>query len=252
MKLFFYCIFFFLLTNFCKAEKVDIITISQKLLLSVKTNQPSDSLVQYLATIREDVLINELNNDINKKTFWINIYNAYTQILLNNNQAVYKKRNAFFGKKQINIAGRSLSLDNIEHGILRRSKNKWSLGYFNSLFIGKFEKQHRVDSVDYQIHFALNCGAKSCPPIAFYTIENLDQQLNTATKVYLQGETIWNDSTKSIYLPKMMSWFRADFGGEKGMKELIKQYALAPTIEKIKIRYKSYDWTLFLAQYQNY
>ncbi len=236
--------------NFCKAEKVDIITVSQKLLLSVKTNIPADSLVHYLATIQEDVLINELNSDIKKKTFWINIYNAYTQILLKNNQAVYKKRNAFFGKKQIIIAGRSLSLDNIEHGILRRSKNKWSLGYFNSLFISKFEKQHRVDSVDYQIHFALNCGAKSCPPIAFYTIEKLDQQLKTATKVYLQGEAVWIDSSKTIYLPKMMSWFRADFGGKKGMKELIKQYSLAPTIENIKIHYKPYDWTLALAQYQ--
>lgn len=237
--------------NFCKAENIDIITVSQKLLLAVKTNQPTDSLVHYLATISEDELSKELENDINKKTFWINIYNAYTQILLNNNQTVYKKRSTFFGKKQIIIAGRNLSLDNIEHGIIRRSKNKWSLGYFNSLFFSKFEKQHRVNLVDCRIHFALNCGAKSCPPIAFYTIENLDQQLNTATKVYLQGETIWIDSSKTIYLPKMMSWFRADFGGKKGMKELIKQYSLAPNIENIKIHFKSYDWTLFLAQYQN-
>lgn len=237
--------------NFCKAENIDIITVSQKLLLAVKTHLPTDSLTHYLATIREHELSKELNSDINKKTFWINIYNAFTQILLNNDQAIYKKRNAFFGRKQIIIAGRSLSLDNIEHGILRRSKNKWSLGYFNSLFVSKFEKRNRVDSVDYQIHFALNCGARSCPPIAFYTIEKLDQQLKTATKVYLEGETIWIDSTKTIYLPKMMGWFRADFGGKKGMKKLIKQYSLAPIIENIKIHYKSYDWTLFLAQYQN-
>ncbi|TAH07981.1 MAG: DUF547 domain-containing protein [Sphingobacteriia bacterium] len=251
MKVFFSCILFIVTVDFCKAEKIDIISVSQQLLLSVKTNIPSDSLVHYLATIPEDILYKELNNDINKKTFWINIYNAYTQLLLNNNQAIYTKRNAFFGKKQIIISGRNLSLDNIEHGILRRSKNKWSLGYFNSLFPSKFEKQNRVDSVDYQIHFALNCGAKSCPPIAFYTIEKLDQQLTTATKAYLQGETIWMDSSKTIYLPKMMSWFRADFGGKKGMKDLIKQYSLAPTVEKIKIHFKPYDWTLFLAQFQN-
>ncbi len=231
---------------------MDILTVSQKLLYGVKTSQPIDSLVHQLGSISENELTTELNTDIAKKTFWINIYNAFTQILLTTNPTKYKKRSAFFGKKQIIIAGKHLSLDDIEHGILRRSKNKLSLGYFNTLFPNNFEKQHRVDSVDYRIHFALNCGAKSCPPIAFYTTEKLDQQLNTATKVYLQGESIWNDITKKIYLPKMMSWFRADFGGKKGMKTLIDQYALAPSTNKIIIRFKDYDWSLFLAQYQPY
>jgi Protein of unknown function, DUF547 len=232
-----------------RSEKASVITVSQQLLLGAKNNQPCDSLIQVLTTISEKQLEEELNNDLAKKTFWINIYNAFTQLLLSSNPDQYKNRTAFFGKKQITIAGKKLSLDNIEHGILRRSKNKWSFGYFNTIFHSRFEKNNRVDTLDYQIHFALNCGAKSCPPIAFYSSAKLIEQLNLATKVYLQGESIWNDSVSTIYLPKLMSWFSADFGGKKGMKALIKKYDLAPSSEKLKIRFKKYDWTLQLAQY---
>ena len=80
-----------------------------------------------------------------------------------------------------------MSLDDIEHGILRRSKIKWSEGYFNKLFPSKFEKENRVNKVDYRIHFALNCGARSCPPIAFYDPEKLDKQLDVATMIYLKS-----------------------------------------------------------------
>ena len=249
MKIFLYSILFLGVMNNCKAEKIDFILVSQSLLLAAKTNQPTKPFIHVLATASGSELSNQLYTDIAKKTFWINIYNAFTQLLLSINPDQYTNRNAFYGKKQIIITGVKLSFDDIEHGILRRSKIKWSLGYINTLFQNEFEKINRVDSVDYRIHFALNCGAKSCPPIAFYSIEKLDLQLNTATKVYLQGESIWNDRTKTIYLPKLMSWFSADFGGKKGINALIKQYKLAPTIEHIKIRFKSYDWSLFLSQY---
>ncbi len=56
------------------------------------------------------------------------------------------------------------SLDEIEHGILWRSKCKLSLGYFNKIFKSRFEKAFRVDKLDYRIHFALNCGAPEMNP----------------------------------------------------------------------------------------
>jgi hypothetical protein len=106
-------------------------------------------------------------------------------------------------------------LDDIEHGILRRSKVKWSFGYFNKLFPSAFEKKHRVDTLDYRIHFSLNCGAISCPPIAFYKPEQLDKQLEVATKVYLSGEAAYNEADNTVALPALMGWFRGDFGGKK-------------------------------------
>src|SRR5688572_20464257 len=178
--------------SFQQYPGVDVISVSQQLLLAVKINEPTDSFVNILRNISKEDLKNDLKSDNLKKAFWINLYNAYTQVILKKNPDIYKNRSTFFGGKQIVIAGKNLSLDDIEHGILRRSKVKWSLGYFNKLFPSKFEKEHRLDKVDYRIHFALNCGARSCPPIAFYDPKKLDKQLDAATKTYLKSEAKYN------------------------------------------------------------
>jgi hypothetical protein len=81
-------------------------------------------------------------------------------------------KKSFFTVKQINVANKQLSLDEIEHGILRRSKIKWSLGYLNKLFPSAFEKHQRADKADYRIHFALNCGAKAVRRLLFTSPTN--------------------------------------------------------------------------------
>jgi hypothetical protein len=141
-----------------------------------------------------------------------------------------------------------LSLDDIEHGILRHSKIKWSLGHLNKLFPGKFEKKFRVHSVDYRIHFALNCGAKSCPPIAYYAPEKIEAQLELATKNYLRSEVTLDTGKNVAYLPAIMGWFRGDFGGKKGMRSLLKKHGISQNVKPV-IRFKKYDWNLFLNNY---
>ena len=231
-------------------NSINLIETSQQLLLQAKTHQPTDSLVKVVEGISEVAINKQLTNDTYKKTFWINLYNAFTQVILSKNPDKYKKRSAFFSDKQISIAGRKLSLDDIEHGILRHSKIKWSLGYVNKLFPSKFEKKQRVDTVDYRIHFSLNCGAKSCPPIAFYSPEQLDKQLDMATKVYLQGETEYHEKENTVALPAIMGWFRGDFGGKKKMVELLHQLQIVSINKKPAITFKKYDWSLFLENYK--
>lgn len=225
--------------------------ISQQLLLTAKRREPADSLVQFLQQISPDDLYQELNNDTKKKTFWLNIYNAFTQLALAQNPDQYKKRGQFFGQKNIIVAGERLSLDRIEHGLLRRSKTKWSMGYINRLFPSSFERKHHVDAVDYRIHFALNCGAKSCPPIAFYRAEQLDKQLDLATRVYLRNEAVYDSSKNQIALPAIMGWFRGDFNGKKKMKELLKKISVIPNDVNPAIKFKKYDWNLYLDNYKS-
>lgn len=68
----------------------------------------------------------------------------------------YKNRSLFFGERQISIAGKQLSLDDIEHGILRHSKIKWSLGHLNKWFPSAFEKAQGADSrLSYSFCFEL-------------------------------------------------------------------------------------------------
>jgi hypothetical protein len=152
--------------------------------------------------------------------------------------------------KFINIAGKKLSLDFIEHSLLRRSKNKYSLGYLNKIFTNKFERAHRVSKLDWRIHFALNCGAKSCPPIAFYNAARLNEQLNVATKNFLLSECIYTPSKNIIAVPAFMSWFRRDFKGKKGILAILKTNGIVKQNAKPAIKFKKYDWSLQVANYE--
>ncbi len=224
------------------------IIISQQLLYAVRTKDSSDAFIRVLESANKKNLEQQLQSDADKKAFWLNIYNAFVQKLLTENPGKYKKRNEFFSDKQIGIAHHKLSLDDIEHGLLRRSKIKWSLGYLNKPIVGKFEKSFRLNKLDNRIHFALNCGAKSCPPIAYYDPEKIDIQLRLATINYLKSETEYDTVSNIIYLPKIMDWFRGDFGGRKGLIKMLKQYGIIK--KAATIRFKKYDWTLFLNNYK--
>ncbi|MEO6328259.1 MAG: DUF547 domain-containing protein [Ginsengibacter sp.] len=228
----------------------NIIQLSQDLIYKARTDESIDDVSAQLKNLNYSKLVSSLKSDNDKKAFWINLYNGFTQAALKRDPDKYKNRSTFFRSKQIEIAGIKFSLDDIEHGILRHSKNKWSLGYFNKLFPSKREKQLRVNNLDYRIHFTLNCGAKSCPPIAYYAPEKLDAQLELATKAYLSGEAEYDSTANIIKLPTFMSWFRADFGGKKGMIEILEKYHLISPGAKPKIRFKKYGWTLTLNNYK--
>lgn len=222
----------------------ELVRLSQDFIYAAKTGDPVAALKTSLAGISFQQLATSLKDDKDKKAFWINLYNGYTQAALKANPDLYRKRGAFFRKKDIVIAGQRFSLDDIEHDILRRSKIKWSLGHLSKLFPSKREKQLRVDKLDWRIHFALNCGAKSCPPIAYYNDETIDAQLDLATRAYLTGEAEYDSARNIIYLPRLMGWFRADFGGKKGMRKILEKYEILPAGAKPKIKFKDYDWTL--------
>lgn len=232
-------------------SKNKLVMLSQNFIYAAKTGDETKDFINQLQQISFDDLKIGLQSDDEKKAFWINLYNAYTQVALKKNAEQYKRRGQFFGSRQIEIAGKKFSLDEIEHGILRRSKIKWSLGYLNKLFPGKTEKSLRVTKLDYRIHFALNCGAKSCPPIAFYKSENIDQQLDIATSAYLKSEVEYDETTNTLKLPAIMNWFRRDFGGKKKMVRLVQQLGGIPIVRKPKIKFKQYDWTLYLQNFKS-
>ena len=227
-----------------------LVKLSQDFMYAAKTNEDASDYIRQLKELNYTDLVNNLKGDDDKKAFWINLYNAYTNYSLHKNPDQYKSRNKFFKNKNVEIAGKIFSLDKIEHGILRKSKIKWSLGYLNKLFPGKTEKQLRVRKLDYRIHFALNCGAKSCPPIAFYNPENLNAQLDLATNTYLSSEAVYNKETNTLQLPALISWFRRDFGGKKKVVNLLKQKGILDGLVQPKIKFKKYDWSLYLNNFK--
>ena len=234
-----------------EAQYVNYIELSQEFVYAVKTDQDATKYINSFARADENIIVQQLSTDENKKAFFINLYNAYTQYILKRNPEKYKNRNDFFKADQINFASHQISLDKIEHGFLRRSRIKWSLGYLGKLFSGKLERKFRVKNIDYRIHFTLNCGAASCPAIAFYDPKNIDQQLDLATQVYLKAEADYNKEENTL-LPILMSWFRGDFGGKKNILKICRGLNILPSDIQPIIKYKPYNWELYLNNYKDF
>lgn len=249
MKQFFiFSIFLMSITCFSQ-KKVDYQEVSKRLLQNLKNGTSYDNDVKILSESTLEELINQFTTDTQKIAFWVNIYNAFIQISLSENPKLYEDRGAFFSDDRVKIAGETLSFDDIEHGIIRKSRCKISLGYLRKPFRPKWERKLRVDNIDWRIHFALNCGAKSCPPVAIYSPENLDKQLDFMTTKYLNEQTSFNKETKVATSVALMSWFRGDFGGKSGACKILQEYDIVP-VEPKKLEFKSYDWTLALGNYR--
>ncbi len=216
------------------------VVLSEMLLQGVRQNDDVKPVLGSLSKCHTNEL--QFENDSLRKAFWLNIYNATVQYWLKKNPEVYNNRWAFYNKKAIEIAGRRLSPNNIEHGILRRSKWLYGLGYVQTLFPNGFEKRTRVNTLDNRIHFALNCGAKSCPPIIAYKHNQVDDQLNEVTKLFLQANT--RVENNRLYISKLFLWYRGDFGGKQNVIKFLKDYSALPNQPFERVVYDGYDWTL--------
>ncbi|HMU04542.1 MAG TPA: DUF547 domain-containing protein [Saprospiraceae bacterium] len=155
--------------------------------------------------------------------FWINAYNAFTIDLIVNNYPLNSIQNLDGGKpwdvKRITIGGKKYSLNNIENDIIRP----------------QFK--------DARIHFAVNCAAKSCPPIlngAFFG-KTLDSQLDEVTKKFINNTKYQNITASSMTLSKIFDWYAKDFGE---MITFINKYSNVKVNKNSKIVFKDYDWAL--------
>lgn len=228
------------------AKISDFNALSQQFLENI-INEKSTNTIRaqlYGATLEE--LEEGLQTDNQKLAFWINIYNAYIQVILSENPDVYADRGEFFKKEQIPIAGRLVSFAKIEHGIIRKSQWELGGGLIRKWFPNKFERRLRVDKRNYHVHFALNCGAKDCPPVAIYKADMLDEQFDKGTRTYLQRVSEYDSDKKQVKTTPLFSWFRGDFGCKSGVKDILKEYGIIDTTKKVDVIYKDYDWTLDL------
>ncbi|TVQ04738.1 MAG: DUF547 domain-containing protein [Balneolaceae bacterium] len=237
-------------------KSTDAAIFSMLLVENVRDGLPVDEITDCLANMTMQQLQFQLNTEEKKKAFWLNVYNAYVQILLLETPELFDDRNSWFGYNffstpQVVIAGRKLSFDDMEHGIMRRSTHKLTMGYMKSFRIPEIEKQLWWNEIDPRIHFALNCGAASCPYIAVYEPGRVDEQLDMTTKNYLSETTHYDSERDRARVTRLMSWFRGDFGGLSGAKEMLRQYGIIPEDSDPKLSFLEYDWTLELGNYQD-
>ena len=211
-----------------------LLNTSKDLLLEVKRGNSTDSIRLELAQL-DSTKLEQLNDDTSKLTFWLNIYNAYYQELGKRDSLVDL---SIFKEKQILIANQFWSFDDIEHGILR---GKEEYGY-NAI---------SVKHLDYRIHFALNCGAESCPPIATYDKAKLDNQLEVATNWFVNSTTEIDVENKTIRISEIFDWFAEDFEATIEIPELIASYT-GEDVQGFEVEYIPWSWESSLGNFREF
>jgi len=189
-------------------------------------------LNKYLEAL-ENVEVNSLSRD-EQFAFYVNVYNAWTVKLILSAypeiESIKDLGNIFkspWEKEIVRINGRVLTLDDIEHKILR----------------AQFK--------DPRVHFAVNCASKSCPPLISepYEGSTLNRQLDDATRAFINDPKSNYLKGNKLYVSRIFEWFAEDFNDD--VVGFFLRYAegdfkkeLEAKKDKLKIVYLSYDWSL--------
>jgi len=166
--------------------------------------------------------------------FYVNAYNAWTIKLILTGYPGVKSIKDLGGwitnpwkKKLCHIDGDILTLDDIEHNILRE----------------RFK--------DPRVHFAINCASKDCPPLRSepYLGISLNRQLEEAAEGFINNPSFNYLKGNTLYVSKIFEWFSGDFN--KDIVGFFLKYArgdlrshLEANRDKIRVKYLDYDWSL--------
>ena len=155
-------------------------------------------------------------------TYWLNAYNLFTIKLIADNYPVKKITDLDGGKpwnvKRIELAGQKYSLNQIENDIIRPTYK------------------------DARIHFAVNCAAKSCPPLLnkAFTAATVQSVLDQRTKSFITGKTNVLGE-KNAKISKIFDWYKVDFGD---ITAFLSKYSTVKVAKDAKVEFSDYDWNL--------
>ena len=169
--------------------------------------------------------------------YWLNLYNALTVAVVIDHHPVASIQDIAISpgllssgpwdKDLITVESQDLSLNDIEHRILRPI---WR---------------------DPRIHYGVNCASIGCPNLAAkaFTGAGLDAQLDAAARAYVNHPRGVSINGGEITVSKIYDWFLEDFGGsEQGVIQHLLRYAkpgLAADIRRIgDLEDTAYDWSL--------
>lgn len=174
-----------------------------------------------------------------QRAFWINLYNAATVKTVLDHYPVASIRDIKLGKKSVfggggpwsskflKVQGEDLSLDDIEHRILRPI---WK---------------------DPLIHYTVNCASVGCPNLASqaYTAGNFTLLAEAGARSYINSRRGARVEKGRLSVSSIYVWFKPDFGGtDAGVLKHLKQYATPALIKDLegvtRISGDHYDWSL--------
>jgi hypothetical protein len=202
-----------LTANVSSSGKVDYQAIKDKVII----------LDKYLDYLSQNVpKFSASKNE--KLAFWINAYNASAIKLLVDNYPVESIMDLYGGKafdnKWLSMGDEKLSLNDIENNKIR----------------AKFNEP--------RIHFAVNCAAKSCPPILnrAWTEVNIQAYLEVRAKTFINNSAYNKLSVGSVQISKIFEWYAKDF--PEDIVSYLNKYSNTQIDADAQVSYIEYDWTL--------
>lgn len=192
--------------------------------------EAEDKLSEYLAAMQAVEIEQYGPNE--QFAFWVNLYNAATVSVILANLPLKSIRDIGllgagpWGDKAVTVSGRELSLDNIEHDILRPTFK------------------------DVRIHYAVNCASFGCPNLAraAYTGATLEAMLETAARAYINHPRGFGGEPGRVTASSIYDWYRDDWGSVAAVLDHARKYAAGPTAKLLEgataIDSYDYDWSL--------
>jgi hypothetical protein len=192
--------------------------------------EAEDKLSEYL-TAMQAVEIEKYGAE-EQFAFWVNLYNAATVAVILANLPLTSIRDIGllgagpWGDEAVTVAGRALSLDNIEHDILRPTFK------------------------DVRIHYAVNCASFGCPNLAreAYTGATLEAMLEAAARAYINHPRGFGGEPGRVTASSIYDWYRDDWGSVAAVLDHARKYAAGPTARLLEgastIAAYDYDWSL--------
>jgi hypothetical protein len=183
----------------------------------LKTEQ--SKLKTYIASLQSNSPNSSWSRN-EKLAYWINIYNALTINLLLDNYPIASitKINKAWDTQITTINGKSYTLNDIENKVIRPTFN------------------------EPRIHFAVNCGAKSCPKLLnqAFTADKLEGQLQKQTIAFINS-TQNKLTVNKVQVSKIFEWYAADFGN---IIIFLNKYSKTKINSNAKVSYLEYQWDL--------
>jgi len=179
-----------------------------------------NSYINYLATARVP------NSRAAAMAFYINAYNAYTVKLIVDNYPTASITKLKGGKpwdyQFVKVAGKTYTLNDIEHNILRKK-------YF-----------------DARLHFVLVCAAQSCPKLLnkAYTAANLNTELDRQARIFINNTAKNKISSGSVQVSQLFNWYKGDFTKRSSLIGFINKYSKVKASANAKVTYLNYSWKL--------
>lgn len=167
----------------------------------------------------------------------------------------FVRRYIFFRGLSYRIAGLDMTLDDIEHGILRGNKKPPTLKWMQQLRPSDPKCQHVIQKRDGRIHFVISAGTRSDPPVRILDGENVQEELYEATVEFLSCSVKVDVERREVTLPRIFLWYADDFPTpEKNLLLWVARYLPTETSHQLvslasgsgslpTIVHENFDWS---------